>query len=118
MLTAQQAATGATICIASAIRTIGRKFRNRRRIDHSTSFERYQLITRTNHCRGWTASRCPALHVFAQSEQVIPRHEIRLVLPPDHQNIFGLVLRESSTRMRLMQFGVVKSRSLRKLREI
>jgi hypothetical protein len=36
MLTAQQAATGARICMASAVRTIGRKFRNRRRIDHST----------------------------------------------------------------------------------
>ena len=54
MLTAQQAATGAMICIASAIRTIGRKFRNRRRIDHSTLFEPYQLITRTHQCRDRT----------------------------------------------------------------
>jgi hypothetical protein len=33
MLMAQQAATGARTCMASAVRTIGRKFRNRRRID-------------------------------------------------------------------------------------
>jgi hypothetical protein len=48
--------------MASAIRTIGKKFRNRRCIDHSTPFEPYQLITRTNQCRDWTAERCPSLH--------------------------------------------------------
>ncbi len=81
MLTAQQAATGARICMASAVRTIGRKFRNRRRIDRSTLFERYQLITRTNQCRDWTAGRCPALHPFVQSgTEVIPQYEIRQVL--------------------------------------
>ena len=44
MLTAQQAAIGARTCNTNAVRTIGRNFRNRHRIDSSTLF-RNQLIT-------------------------------------------------------------------------
>ena len=76
MPTAQQAATGARICIASAIRTIGRKFRNRRRIDHSTLLERYQLITRTHQCRDVRPSTC--LH--NGQRRFIPRYEMRRIL--------------------------------------
>jgi hypothetical protein len=36
MLAAQQAAIGARICTITAIRTIGRNFRNRRRINEPT----------------------------------------------------------------------------------
>ena len=39
MLAAQQAAIGAKICTVKAIRTIGRNFRNRRRIDEPTPTE-------------------------------------------------------------------------------
>ena len=61
MLTAQQAATGARTWMASAMRTIGRKFRNRRRIDHSNVFNRHQLITPPRQCRDWTAGGYPCL---------------------------------------------------------
>ena len=44
MLAAQHAPIGARICTARAIRTTGRKFRNRRRIDQVRLFRKYQLI--------------------------------------------------------------------------
>jgi hypothetical protein len=44
MLAAQQAAIGARICTVRAIRTIGRNFRNRRRIKESTLWDVAKLI--------------------------------------------------------------------------
>jgi hypothetical protein len=44
MLAAHVAPMGANICTAMAIRTIGRNFRNRRRINEPTFFRHDQLI--------------------------------------------------------------------------
>lgn len=44
MLAAHVAPMGANICTTQAIRTIGRKFRNRRRINEPAFFRHDQLI--------------------------------------------------------------------------
>jgi hypothetical protein len=66
MLAAQHAAIGARICTTSAIRTMGRNFRSRRRMNRSTRFDNAYYSHWGSRCRG------PALPVYGLHTHALP----------------------------------------------
>src|SRR5664279_2043874 len=126
MLAAKQAPIGARICTVRAIRTMGKKFRNRRRINEASLFELgNQTIRRVRSRDQAPGDIAPCIMVHAANEVIPMRHERQ---PTGRDNFAVCAFLHTGPRLpypltpmlnsrRKMQPAVAKSQSFRRLLE-